>query len=262
MNLYYDPAWQGALETAGFANFEQIWSYPIDWIDTPNQNRGGWSGVGCVKVVKDGKAVTLFVKKQQNHNSRSLLHPIKGEPTFLREYEVLRYFKAQGINVPEVVFFGQRHSNDGQQAILITELLEGYQSLDIFTQTEKKRTSLFDQKMLISSVAEATRRMHSLGFQHRALYPKHIFIKPSGISFDVAFIDLEKSRRMIFSLLQSVNDLITLNYRTLGWSCSHRLYFFREYYSINRLKGFYKILYCWVVYKTRQKQSQWNNKNE
>lgn len=262
MNLYCNPAWQAALSTAGFASFEQIWSHPIDWIDTPNQNRGGWSGVGCVKVVKDGKPITLFVKKQQNHNSRSLLHPIKGEPTFLREYQMLSYLNAHAINAPDVVFFAQRNSQEGRQAILITELLEGYQSLDMFTQTEKKRVSLSDQKMLISCVAKAVRRLHGLGIQHRALYPKHIFIKPSGISFDVAFIDLEKSRHMIFALLQSVNDLITLNYRTIGWNCSSRLYFFKQYYSINRLNRFYKILYRWVVHKTEQKQYQWNSKNE
>ena len=256
---YCNPAWQSVLESSQFATFDQIWNHPIDWIDTPNQNRGGWSGVGCVKIVKDGRSVTLFVKKQQNHVSRTWRHPLKGEPTFLREFQVLQYFKAQELAAPDVVFFAQRIVAEGQQAILITQMLEGYQPLDTLIQTQGKSMPQPSKRILISCVADAVKRMHGLGVQHRALYPKHIFVRPVGASFDVAFIDLEKSRQMILSPLQSVNDLITFNYRTTGWNLPHRLYFLERYFSITRLNGLYKMLWRWIAYKTRQKQHQWNS---
>lgn len=260
MTLYCNPSWQVTLENERFVTFDQIWNHPIDWIDTPNQNRGGWSGVGCVKIVKDGKSVTLFVKKQQNHTSRSLLHPIKGVPTFAQEFEVLRYLASNNVATPELVFFAQRSVKEGQQAILVTELLEGYQPFDLLMDHQKKLMVLAQQRELISSIAKTIKRMHALGIQHRALYPKHIFVRAAEASFDVAFIDLEKSRRMIFPSLQAVSDLITFNYRTAGWSLSSRLYFFKKYFSISRLNGFYKMLCRWIAYKTKQKQHQWNSK--
>lgn len=260
MTLYCNPGWQSTLENEQFVTFDQIWNHPVEWIDTPNQNRGGWSGVGRVEIVKDGRPVTLFVKKQQNHTSRSWLHPIKGVPTFAQEFEALRYLAANNVATPELVFFAQRSVNEGQQAILITELLEGYQPLDQLTAVQKKSMPLAQQRELISCIASAVKRMHALGIQHRALYAKHIFVKAAAASFEVAFIDLEKSRRMIFPLLQAVSDLITFNYRTAGWRVPDRLYFFRKYFSIVRLNGFYKMLCRWISYKTRQKQHQWNSK--
>ncbi len=260
MTLYCNPDWKATLENERFVTFDQIWNHSVDWIDTPNQNRGGWSGVGCVEIVKDGKPVTLFVKKQQNHTSRTWRHPIKGVPTFAQEFEALGYLATNNVTTPKLVFFAQRSVKEGQQAILVTELLEGYQPLDQLTASQKKTMTLAQQRLLISCIASAVKRMHVLGIQHRALYAKHIFVRVAEGSFEVAFIDLEKSRRTFSPLLQSVSDLITFNYRTAGWSLSNRLYFFRKYFSIARLNGFYKMLCRWIVYKTKQKQHQWNSK--
>ena len=262
MNLYCNPNWQDALQKKQFLTFDQIWNYPIDWIDTPNQNRGGWSGVGCLDVVLENKPVTIFVKKQQNHTSRSLLHPIKGVPTFAREFEAIRHLKLNGVMTPEVVFFAQRSVKEGEQAILVTEILWGYQSLDEIVVHRRKSMTLLQQRALLSCIAKAVKRMHELGIQHRALYSKHIFVKPHGQSFEIALIDLEKSRNMVFSKVQSINDLITLNYRTCGWSASSRLYFFKSYLATSHLSTLDKWLCRWISYKTVQKKYQWNHKHE
>lgn len=257
MTLYCNPNWQSALENQQFATFEQIWDSPIDWIDEPNRNRGGWSGVGCIQLLNDGQPITLYVKKQQNHISRSLLHPFKGEPTFAKEFKVIRYLSAHGVITPQVVFFGQRSVAAGQQAILITENLAGFQALDQIT---RSAMSLLAQRKLIAKVAQAVRSMHALGIQHRALYPKHVFVKSTGECVEVGFIDLEKSRRMVFAPLQALSDLVTFNYRTADWGLRYRLYFFKKYFSIKRLDKFYKIVCGWIAYKTQQKQHQWNGK--
>jgi hypothetical protein len=257
LTLYCNPDWQSALESQQFATFEQIWDSPIDWIDEPNRNRGGWSGVGRMQMLKHGERITLYVKKQQNHVSRSLVHPFKGEPTFAKEFSVIRYLSLHGVMVPRVVFFGQRSVKAGQQAILITENLESFHALNEISTTAM---SLISKRTLVATVAQAIKNMHAAGIQHRALYPKHVFVKPLGDSFAVGFIDLEKSRKMIFPWLQSISDLITLNYRTTDWGLLHRMYFFTKYFSITRLNKFYRTLYRWIAYKTKQKQQQWNSK--
>ncbi len=241
------------------ATFDQIWDYPVQWIDTPNQNRGGWSGVGCVEVLFEDKPVTLFVKKQLNHTTRTLLHPIKCVPTFAKEFQMIRFLQAHGVIVPEVVFFAEHSVKEGQQAILVTENLAGYRPLD---RIEKGAITLLQHRQLVRDVAQAICRAHQLGVQHRALYAKHIFIKSNGGSFDVALIDLEKSRRMLLPLLQSLMDLITLNYRTQGWTKTSRLFFLKQYLGQARLNVWSKLLCRWIIRKTAQKQQQWNKKYE
>jgi serine/threonine protein kinase len=240
LTLYCNPNWQSALENQQFATFEQIWDSPIDWIDEPNRNRGGWSGVGCVQVVFHNKPVTLFVKKQLNHTRRTLLHPVHGKPTFATEFQTIRFIQERGLVAPNVVFFGQRLVREGQQAILVTEMLDGYQPLD---RLEKSNLSLLRQRELLRSVAQTISKLHQLGVQHRALYAKHIFVKPSEKTFNVALIDLEKSRHMLLPWVQAMPDLITLNYRTKGWTKSARYYFYKQYLARQQL-SLWNIICC------------------
>jgi len=251
LTLYCNSSWQTALQNQQLATFEQIWDFPVHWIDAPNQNRGGWSGVGCVEVLFEGRPVTLFVKKQLNHTTRTLRHPIQGEPTFSTEFHAIRFLQARGIAAPNVVFFGQRSVSEGQQAILITERLAGYSPLDVI---KKDELSLVQQRELLRSVAQAISKMHRLGLQHRALYAKHIFVKPHEQSFDVALIDLEKSRRMVLPWVQSMSDLITLNYRTKGWNKAARLYFYKHYLCRQQL-NLWHIMTCRYIKAKSAKKS-------
>lgn len=259
MTLYCNPDWQPELESKQFATFEQIWNAPIEWIDAPNRNRGGWSGVGRMQFEMHGTPVTLYIKKQQNHTSRSFWHPFSGEPTFAKEFRMMRYLSQHSVVTPEVVFFAQRKNSAGQQAILITRNLDGYCGLD---QINRHELPIAGQYALIAEVAKAVRQMHTAGIQHRALYTKHIFVKAQmqdyqAHDYQVAFIDFEKSRKMLLPSLQAISDLITLNYRTAGCSEPHRLYFFKKYYTCRRLSGFYKTLARWITRKSLKKQHQW-----
>ncbi len=258
MTLYCNPSWKTTLQKQQLATFDQIWDFPIQWIDTPNQNRGGWSGVGCLEVLFGDKPVTLFVKKQLNHTTRTVMHPLQGVPTFAKEFKAIRFLRAHGVATPNVVFFGQCRTSEGRQAILITEILAGYQPLDVIF---RGTLTLLQQRELLRCIAQTIRRMHKLGIQHRALYAKHIFVKPSVHSFDVALIDMEKCRRMVFPPLQSVADLITLNYRTTGWNRTSRLYFLKRYFGLAHLNAWYKHLTIWMYQKTLAKQKN-KDKNE
>lgn len=252
MTLYCNLDWKSALETQKLATFDQIWNSQVDWIDEPNLNRGGWSGVGCIQVLFHDKMVTLFVKKQLNHTKRTLLHPIKGKPTFATEFRTIRFIQDHGLLAPNVVFFGQRSVKDGQQAILVTEMLEGYQSLESL---KKSNLSILRQRDLLRSVAQTICKLHKIGVQHRSLYAKHIFVKSNEKSFNVALIDLEKSRRMLLPCVQSLPDLITLNYRTKGWNKRDHYYFYKQYLDCQRLSLWNIILCHYIKIKSAKKSS-------
>src|SRR5690606_12690358 len=87
--------------------FASIWTKQIDWFEEPNHRRGGWSGVGQITLESDQEELSVFVKKQQDHGRRTLLHPIKGEPTFRREFKRLAFLEAHQIRAPKLVFYGE-----------------------------------------------------------------------------------------------------------------------------------------------------------
>ncbi|MEI2614559.1 MAG: lipopolysaccharide kinase InaA family protein [Methylotenera sp.] len=103
--------------------------------------------------------------------------------------------------------------------------------------------------------------MHGAGVVHRALYAKHIFVKPnniksSGDAFEVALIDFEKFRPIYFAPLQAADDLMTLNYRTSGWTNTNRLYFLKQYLAQPSLNSWGKLFCKWVIYRSNQKIKQ------
>lgn len=217
--------------------FEPIWNKHIDWFEEPNHRRGGWSGVGQLTLPFDSGALSVFVKKQQNHGRRTLLYPVKGEPTFRREFKRLKFLEANQIKAPKVVFYGEQLIENKACAILATEALLGFEPLDVITQDwfSGKQKTRQQKKHLLKSVAVSLRDFHDTGLVHRALYPKHIFIKDASKQPEVAFIDLEKARFSLLSVYRAYFDLSALNRHAEYWSCSERLYFFLQYFHAKRL---------------------------
>jgi len=232
MKEYFNRDWKEWLQQHELNSFETLWSRDDDWFEAPNEGRGGWSGVCRLEI--DGRA--LFLKKQENHLSRSLAHPI-GIPTFQREYENIRRFDSFGIPCLTVVYFGCI----GKRSILITEALDDYQPLDKITAHfhEYGFPPLAKRRQLLESMALLLRRTHDAGLMHNCCYSKHIFIKghiegDKFISEDYhsRFIDLEKVKRATQAKRQ--RDLETLNRRTPHWSRSDRLRFLLSYLGKKR----------------------------
>ena len=215
--------------------FEAIWNLKVDWFEEPNERRGGWSGVGRLQLCDGGNVSTFFVKKQQNHGRRTLIHPFKGEPTFRREFERLQFLKRHDFAAPKVVFYGESNVCGKQRAILMTEDLTGFVPLDTLGEDWKKSISHTQQARLIDKVAVELRRFHDLGLVHRALYPKHIFVKKSDVQFEVALIDLEKARFSPRFLSRAAFDLAALNRHADGWRATQKMAFFLRYMNIKKL---------------------------
>ncbi len=217
--------------------FEHLWQKQIAWFEEPNQRRGGWSGVGQLILPSVDGELNVFVKKQQNHGRRTLLHPIKGEPTFRREFERLTFLDAQQIKAPKVVCYGEQKIDNQDCAILATETLLGFEPLDVVTQRwfSAQQKTRQQKRELLKTVALTVRAFHKAGLVHRALYPKHLFVKNAEIKPEVAFIDLEKARFSYFFLYRAYFDLAALNRHAEHWSVSDRLYFFLQYFQVPAL---------------------------
>lgn len=245
------------LEQLELSTFEQLWDCEIAWFEAPNERRGGWSGVGRLQLqTKEGGSLCLFVKKQQNHGRRTLLHPLRGEPTFRREYKRLQYLQTHGIAAPQVVFYDEKVIEGQSRAILVTEELEGYQPLDSLADIWFAQGGISRQykQAMLRTIAESLRNFHQLGLVHRALYPKHIFVKSADGQAQVALIDLEKARFSPFFWYRAYFDLAALNRHAEHWSRSQRLCFFKQYCHLNRLSGLSKWL-CRCIVKRSQRKS-------
>jgi len=194
---------RGLLKFNGLGSFESLWDLRLDWFEEPNHRRNGWSGVSRHVLNRpEGGSVAVFIKRQENHNSRSLLHPLRGLPTIYREYRNLCTLKRYGISCPDLVFYGHRNTGGRWQAILITRSLTGYRPLeDCLNSIEQG--DIEARKSLLASVARTLSEMHACHLRHGSLHAKHILVRaqsrgssgPKGAyEFDSAVVDLEKMR--------------------------------------------------------------------
>ncbi len=232
------------------ASFEQLWDYQGDWFEPPNRERGGWSGVNYIELTDNaGAKHGFYLKRQQGHLRRTWRHPIAGEPTFVREFEILQHLSKRQVATPTLVFFGSQRD----KAILLTEALTGFIAADAWLKNHANMR-VHQQRLLMCALANAVRKLHQSGVWHRSLYLKHLFVKETNGIFEVASIDFEKSRTTAFIKWFRFSDLITLHYRTADLSNSNQLAFFKQYFGIKHLTFSYKILCRYLHQQSLQKR--------
>jgi len=248
MKQVWGSNWKKDFSANNLNDFEALWDLKTDWFEPPNIRRGGWSGV--VKITLDtpqGKA-GVFIKRQQNHTTKTICHPIKGIATFQKEFHNIERLSAKQIPTLELIYFAQKET----RSILITKELENYHPLDskeLYDLTTKSK------RAVLLKVAQASAKMHYWKFQHNCFYPKHIFVKKIEEQWDVRFIDLEKLKRTIFKKQSIVRDLLTL-YRHADnhWTTKDRLYFFKCYVNEKKLSTRSKRLWHTIEKKLQNKR--------
>lgn len=221
-------------------SFAYFWSQHGEWVEEPNQRRGGESGV---QRVIGTKGQLLYIKRQIGHTYRSWLHPL-GRPTVLRERDALRELSLLQVGVPELVFAGARRSDDGQwQALLVTASLDGYMDIESwYTAGERERIGEAAHERLLATLATTLARMHQGRWQHSCLYMKHIFVRVTGegstAQIDIALLDLEKSRKRLTGQRAAAHDLKQLR-RHSSWNAADwgKLYYFYEKAFGSAIKG-------------------------
>lgn len=185
------------------AEFEAWWDADGQWVEPPNERRGGDSGV---RTVTRGSAV-LYCKRQRGHLYRSLSHPF-GQPTVLRELQAYRALRQAGLNLPELVYGGARKTEAGWQALLVTRRLDGYCSLEDWYAGPAAGASAAQRQALCERLAACLAQLHRHRWQHGCLYAKHIFVAADGEAPPrIALIDLEKARRRLTVAAASRRDI-------------------------------------------------------
>lgn len=185
----------GYRSTVQATPFERWWQCSGAWVEPLNQRRDGESGVQLL-LPRNPSHPTLYSKRQTGHLYRSLRHPL-GRPTILRELQAYQAFAELGVCVPTLVYGSARMHQGQWQALLITQALTGFISLEQWYEAER---SAEHSACMINALAGALARMHRGRWQHGCCYAKHVFIKikhdESGSpSAEIALLDLEKSRR-------------------------------------------------------------------
>jgi len=238
MQEFIGKGWEKVLRDNGLADFDSIWNLDAGWFEEPNKRRGGWSGVSRISLkTEEGDSVGMFLKRQENHNTKTVAKPINGEPTFYREFKNILRFISHGIPTVEPIYFFYRYKEGKSQAILMTKELEGFESLDspTYARDGELMSNKHVRESLMEAVAKEMRKMHDHHFRHNCLYSKHIFVRAIGNKWDVKFIDLEKLSRSLFKKSALLRDLYTLPRRISGWRQGDKLKFLKIYRQEDKL---------------------------
>jgi hypothetical protein len=236
MNDYIAAEWQRVFEFNGLRSFDDFWELKAQWFEEPNQRRGGWSGVArCEFKLPGGGIARVFLKRQENHITRTLAHPMRGLPTFVREFENIMRYRERGIPSLTPLYFACRNENGNQRAILLTEELAGFRSLEEIAGewTKMPRPA---RNAIVRTVAQLLRQIHTSKLTHNCFYPKHVFLRVDPAArVEARVIDLEKTKRRLFGLDRDFRDMRRLNATHLPWSRADRVRFFREYLGISKM---------------------------
>lgn len=187
--------------------FQCWWNRQGEWVEEPNVRRAGESGVQRLSAA----STPLYSKRQSGHLYYSLRHPL-GRPTVLREQDALDALECLGVRVPKIVFCSARKVAGQWQALLVTESLEGFVSLDEWYRSDApQRWGEAVQRQMLEELALTLSRLHRGRWQHGCCYPKHIFVKAEEVAgrptVEIALIDLEKSRQRLRVASASRRDL-------------------------------------------------------
>jgi hypothetical protein len=240
MQDYNTNDWPSMAAANGLDSFEAIWALDIGWFEEPNVRRGGWSGVSRLEVTcADGRSEAVFIKRQENHETFSWRHPIRGITTFRREFQNLMVLQSCAVPTLDVLYFAERTLGKDRRAILISRELTGYSSLEdcmVYWQQHG-----FPEKAIwhetIQRIAAVARRMHQHRIQQNCFLPKHVFLGELRGQMDVRLIDLEKAKRCWTVEQALVRDLDTFNRRSPGIRIADRLRFLLAYHETDRVNA-------------------------
>lgn len=211
MNDFIAAQDRALLEQHGLASFDALWALQLEAVDEPNTERGGWSSVYRLELGD----CAYYLKRQSNHLTRSLWHPL-GEPTFAREFRNIRRYAELGIPALQAAFFAERRLPGERRAILLTRALDGWKDLDHWL-LQWGELDEAGRGGILRACGGLARRLHKAGQVHGCFYPKHIFLRAQGDAFDAQLIDLEKTRPLLLGRRDRIKDLEPLLRRARVW---------------------------------------------
>lgn len=152
------------------SDFDHWWQCSGTWVEPPNQRRGGESGVQLLQHAGS----LLYSKRQHGHLYRSMRHPF-GQPTILRELRAYRALYRLGIVTPRIIYCGARKQQNQWQALLVTEALHGFVSLEQwYNAGDRHNTS----QPVLRHIAITLARLHRARWQHGCCYLPQAYFCP------------------------------------------------------------------------------------
>ena len=252
--MYIAPQHLATLTHNQLTTFDAMWNMPIDWFEPPNERRGGWSGVGKLQLQDDSHNThTFFLKKQHNHGRRTWRHPVHGEPTFRREFANLQLLNTQQIVAPMVACYAEKVVDGKPAALLMTVALTGYVDLEWLANNWLLTAKKQQKMLLIQKVAQEIKRFHDAGWVHRALYPKHIFVKNADTEPEIALIDCEKMRHQNNESKRTIFDLAAIHRHSPWVTNTQRLCFLKHYLNVNQLNQSGRLLTKQILQRAARK---------
>jgi len=236
---YLAPKTKDLLQAHQLASFQQLWDYKGDWFETPNRKIDGWSGVSYL-ALRDGNGQEhgFYLKRQKNFMRKTWRHPLKGEPTFKREFKIIQYLSSRLVLTPTISYFAYHD----QQCIVMTEALQGFISVDDWFR-KYGATQGNHKSNMIEGLAKAVKALHGAGVQHRSLYLKHLFVRVEpDAKVEVAIIDFESSRITKLIGFYQYIDLIKLMKRAKTMVLADKRQFLDHYFSGHAKQGWRKYL--------------------
>lgn len=244
-------AMRQCLKAARLDDFESLWTLDAAWVEAPNLERRGWSGVCRLDLGTGtgGEPMAVYLKRQENHGYRSLGNPFRYQPTAYREFQCLVAMQAAAISVPEVLYYGQRRAGGALQALLMTRAVPQSIPMDDYLRRAGERPP-GEVEHVIRQTAVLIGGLHRRHFQHCALYGKHVLIsgfdkQPPGAAAQKrlvpVLIDVEKSRRRPSRIAIAVKDLSQFARRT-PWTAPQWNVFLEHYVIASRMPRFKSLL--------------------
>jgi len=258
MNDFLSEDWRAVFEYNDMKSFQDFWEYEAEWFEEPNVRRGGWSGVMRVVLESpDDTERVIFLKRQENHVTKTIWYPFRGKMTFEIEMKAIQQLRACNIPTLKPLYFAQRTIDGDRRSILITAELKDYISLEDLTHEwdDKGWPSVAERKRIIISVANVLREMHKHKLQHNCFYAKHVLLKFVDNDIDVRIIDLEKVKRRCLRTTATIRDLYTLSRHLGSWSATDRLRFLLVYMQIPRLNPVARKVWKKIARRTVRKES-------
>ena len=236
--IYISQRWRPILVSNRLDSFEALWNLDLPAIDEGNRGRGqnGWSQV-CTHTLTaaSGETHRLVIKRQSNYRSRTVRHPVRGIPTFIKEYNFIQRYKKLGIPALKTVYCATRQQDKETQVILATEYLNDYRPLSEIQEKWTGESSWKQRAAVVQSVAQLVSKLHHHKLEHRCLYPKHIFLKTDQQGTQSRLIDLETTRWKPLGYKFPSRDLSTLARRSKNVTNRDKILFMRHYLGIKRL---------------------------
>lgn len=206
--FYLDDDYAEIFTKNGLDSFEAIWDAEADIVDDPNLGRGGHSDVGILRLLDGDGEQCFYLKRQVNHNCKTVKHPFHGIPLAIREWLNIKRLKKAGIETMDVACVGRVCSED-DRALLVTRALDGFQTIGEWLSHKPQDK---ERQAVMETLGRLIGKMHRSGIKHGCLYAKHIFLATDSPK-NIRLIDLEKCKP-IWSKRGGPKDLATFFRRT------------------------------------------------